>query len=37
MEELVGRAAHLEGAGFDEIIVAYGDGKDLELIVKEGL
>lgn len=32
IEALAGRMSELEGAGFDEIIIAYGDMKDLELI-----
>ncbi|OGP51122.1 MAG: hypothetical protein A2Y79_03255 [Deltaproteobacteria bacterium RBG_13_43_22] len=32
IEMLAGRVAELEEAGFDEIIIAYGDRKDLELV-----
>lgn len=32
LEILTARVAALEGAGFDEIIIAYGDMKDLELV-----
>ncbi len=32
IEALTGRMSELEGAGVDEIIIAYGDMKDLELI-----
>ncbi len=32
IEMLAGRVAELEEAGFDEVIIAYGDMKDLELV-----
>lgn len=35
VEALGKRIADVEGAGFDEIIVAYGDMKDLQLILEE--
>jgi alkanesulfonate monooxygenase SsuD/methylene tetrahydromethanopterin reductase-like flavin-dependent oxidoreductase (luciferase family) len=34
-EELAGKVAELEEMGFDEIIIAYGDRKDLEMMAKE--